>query len=180
MTYLADLDDTTPVNTDKLKGIVAEIQGIKSAFLDTFPNVARAVIPTDTMINYCAGVTSAIQTQINVIQNDIDALVNLANIYVIGGAWTGTSSSMQAPTGWTQSSHGSGSWIFKFPSEITAGRTLDNYFSVQLMSGDASNPEHEPYLQSRDRYGFTIATVKMGEVTGVTLQKWYGIVRVNP
>jgi len=64
-TYIDGLVATNPTATDDVSQGDNHIQLLKSTIKATFPNVAGAVTPTHTELNYVDGVTSAIQTQIN-------------------------------------------------------------------------------------------------------------------
>ena len=64
-TYISDLVATNPTATDPKSQGDDHLRLVKSAIKATFPNVAGAVTPTHTEINYLAGVTSAIQTQLD-------------------------------------------------------------------------------------------------------------------
>lgn len=64
-TYINDLNTSNPTGTDAKAQGDDHIRLIKSAVKATFPNVTGAVTPTQTELNYVAGVTSAIQTQLN-------------------------------------------------------------------------------------------------------------------
>lgn len=64
-TYISDLNSSNPAATDPLDKADDHIRLIKGAVKSTFPNVAGAVLPTHTELNFVDGVTSAIQTQLN-------------------------------------------------------------------------------------------------------------------
>lgn len=65
-TYISDLVATNPVGATDPKGQGDDhLRLIKSTVKNTFPNVAGAVTPSHTELNHVAGVTSAIQTQLN-------------------------------------------------------------------------------------------------------------------
>lgn len=90
--YIGDWSTTASANkpTDnpgKRSDGAAEIRQLKKIIFDTFPEADGAINVSDTEFNYLAGVTSAIQTQINQ-----------------GGFTTGTAMVFYqntAPTGWT-------------------------------------------------------------------------------
>lgn len=64
-TYISDLVSTNPLSSDPKSQGDDHIRLLKSTVKATFPNVAGAVTPTHTELNYVDGVTSAIQTQID-------------------------------------------------------------------------------------------------------------------
>jgi hypothetical protein len=64
-TYISDLVTTNPVTGDGVNQGDDHIRLLKSTVKATFPNVAGAVTPTHTELNYVDGVTSAIQTQLD-------------------------------------------------------------------------------------------------------------------
>lgn len=64
--YIDSLNASNPLGTgDKKSQGDDHLRLIKSTIKNTFPNISGAVTPTHTELNYVAGVTSAIQTQIN-------------------------------------------------------------------------------------------------------------------
>ncbi len=64
-TYISDLVSTNPTGSDGKAAGDDHIRLVKSTVKATFPNVAGAVTPTHTELNYVDGVTSAIQTQLD-------------------------------------------------------------------------------------------------------------------
>src|SRR5574343_28330 len=64
-TYISDLVDTNPTSGDPKSQGDDHLRGIKHAVKTTFPNVAGAVTPTHTELNYVDGVTSNIQAQLD-------------------------------------------------------------------------------------------------------------------
>ncbi|MDV7394023.1 hypothetical protein RZS08_21770, partial [Arthrospira platensis SPKY1] len=61
-TFISDLVATNPTSTDPKAQGDDHLRLIKSTVKATFPNVAGAVTPTHTELNFVDGVTSAIQT----------------------------------------------------------------------------------------------------------------------
>lgn len=64
-TYISDLVSTNPVAADPKSAGDDHIRLLKSTIKATFPNVSNAVTATHTELNYVDGVTSAIQTQLD-------------------------------------------------------------------------------------------------------------------
>lgn len=64
-TYISDLVATNPTSSDPKSQGDDHLRLIKSTVKTTFPNVTGAVTPTQTELNYVDGVTSSIQTQID-------------------------------------------------------------------------------------------------------------------
>lgn len=64
-TYISDLVTTNPAGTDTLDKADDHLRLIKSTVKATFPNIAGAVTPTHTELNFVDGVTSAIQAQLD-------------------------------------------------------------------------------------------------------------------
>ncbi len=64
-TYISDLVTTNPVAADPKSAGDDHIRLLKSTIKATFPNVSNAVTATHTELNYVDGVTSAIQTQLD-------------------------------------------------------------------------------------------------------------------
>jgi hypothetical protein len=77
-TYISDLVATNPLATDPKSQGDDHIRLLKATVKATFPNVAGAVTPTHTELNYVDGVTSSIQTQLD------------SKGAIAGQAWTGT------------------------------------------------------------------------------------------
>ena len=66
VTYISDLVITNPVGASDPKNEGDDhIRNIKKSLKNTFPNITGAVTPTQAELNYVAGVTSALQTQLN-------------------------------------------------------------------------------------------------------------------
>src|SRR3990167_855750 len=64
-TYISDLVAANPADSDQKSEGAAQIRLLKATIKATLPNVAGAVTPTHTELNFVDGVTSAIQTQID-------------------------------------------------------------------------------------------------------------------
>jgi hypothetical protein len=64
-TYINGLVATNPAGTDARSQGDDHIRMVKSSIKLTFPNITGAVTPTHTELNYVDGVTSAIQTQVD-------------------------------------------------------------------------------------------------------------------
>lgn len=64
-TYINGLDSANPTATDPKNQGDDHLRLLKSTIKATFPNVTGAITPTHTELNFVAGVTSPIQTQIN-------------------------------------------------------------------------------------------------------------------
>jgi beta-mannanase len=64
-TYISDLNSSNPSSSDPKSQGDDHIRLLKSTIKTTFPNVSGAVTPTHTELNRVAGVTSAIQTQLD-------------------------------------------------------------------------------------------------------------------
>lgn len=83
-TYISSLDASNPAGTDPKSQGDDHLRLIKSAIKATFPNVSGAVTPSHTELNYVAGVTSDIQTQ-------------LAGTVTLTGAQTLTNKTLTSP-----------------------------------------------------------------------------------
>lgn len=64
-TYISDLNSSNPDAADVIGQGDDHLRLIKGAIKTTFPNITGAVTPTHTELNYVDGVTSAIQTQMD-------------------------------------------------------------------------------------------------------------------
>lgn len=92
-TYISDLVSTNPVGSDAKSAGDDHIRLIKAAVKATFPNVAGAVTPTHTELNYVDGVTSAIQTQLDAKQSvdaDLTAISALSGTGILARTGAGT------------------------------------------------------------------------------------------
>lgn len=78
-THISDLVATNPTSGDPVSQADDHMRLIKSAVKATFPNVAGAVTPTHTELNYVDGVTSAIQSQIDTKPRKGPAVCAVAN-----------------------------------------------------------------------------------------------------
>ncbi|MFM9928207.1 hypothetical protein VLK31_34930 [Variovorax sp. H27-G14] len=79
-TYISDLVATNPTGADGKNVGDDHLRLIKLLLRNTFPNITGAVTPTHLQFNYVAGVTSAIQAQID------------GKGAIAGQAWTGAHS----------------------------------------------------------------------------------------
>lgn len=86
-TYINGLDAANPTATDPKSQGDDHLRLIKGAVKATFPNVAGAVSASHTELSYVAGVTSAIQTQLNA-KGDV----------TLTGVQTLTNKSLTSPT----------------------------------------------------------------------------------
>lgn len=83
-TYISDLNSSNPALGDSVSQGDDHIRLLKSAIKATFPNIAGAVTPTHTELNYVDGVTSNIQTQLNAL-----VAADLTKLPLAGGTLTG-------------------------------------------------------------------------------------------
>lgn len=83
-TYISDLVSTNPAFGDVVSQGDDHIRLIKATVKATFPNLAGAVTPTHTELNYVDGVTSAIQPQL-----DAHTAADLTKLPLAGGTMTG-------------------------------------------------------------------------------------------
>lgn len=95
-TYIDDLVVTNPLSSDARSEGDDHIRLIKSVLKNTFPNVAGAVNATHTELGYVAGVTSAIQTQLDALLAAVALRPQMA-ITTVTVFYQAT-----APVGWTQ------------------------------------------------------------------------------
>ncbi len=84
-TYISDLVSTNPTGSDGKATGDDHIRLVKSTVKATFPNVAGAVTPTHTELNFVDGVTSAIQTQLNA-KTDLGIAVGAVGSYAMAKA----------------------------------------------------------------------------------------------
>lgn len=167
-TYFDDLDDTTPINSDKLSTFVSHARNIKRAFRDTLPNVDGPVLATDAELNHADGVTSAIQTQLQIIALDVVALQLNTRVLLLRIVHTGFDNySISLPNGWAHTFVPSGSgfvgaWNIHPPADLVIQQTGDNWMRVILSSTAAgSNTDVEPTVLDVRRSHFSVTLKKI-------------------
>lgn len=90
-TYISDLVNTNPTSSDPKSQGDDHLRLLKSTVKATFPNVSGAVTPTHTELNYVDGVTSAIQTQMDLkAPLDSPALTGVPTVPTADVGTTGT------------------------------------------------------------------------------------------
>lgn len=90
-TYINDLVSTNPTSSDPKSQGDDHLRLLKSTVKATFPNVSGAVTPTHTELNYVDGVTSAIQTQMDLkAPLDSPALTGIPTVPTADVGTTGT------------------------------------------------------------------------------------------
>ena len=80
------LNRNNPVGNDGKSFGDDHFRGFKNVILNTFANITGAITATHTELNYVAGVTSAIQTQIDAINTSLTTLTDSVN--GVGLSWT--------------------------------------------------------------------------------------------
>jgi hypothetical protein len=64
--YINALNPNWPIGgSDDIAEGDTHLRGIKNTLINTFPNIAGAVLPTHSEINYLSGVTANVQAQLN-------------------------------------------------------------------------------------------------------------------
>lgn len=99
MPYINSLDRATPSGGTMGDQIDDELRDFKDKVLSTFPNIDGAITATDTELNYLVGATSALQTQITNLSNQISDLEN--KTYVEHGYVDSAGTGVSLPSGWT-------------------------------------------------------------------------------
>lgn len=102
-TYISGLVAANPLSTDPKSQGDDHLRLIKSVLLNTLPNITGAVTATHTELNYVAGVTSGIQTQLNTITAQLAAgtSASLNSITAATGSSTIDNGSNQVNWNWT-------------------------------------------------------------------------------
>ena len=124
-TYISDLNASNPAATDPKSQGDDHIRLIKATVKATFPNVAGAVTPTHTELNYVDGVTSAIQTQID------------SKGAIAGQAWTGNHT---FPT----QSPGDNSTLAATTAYVDAADALKADLDSPALTGTPTSPTASP------------------------------------
>lgn len=87
--FISQLDPANPDPTDLVSQGDDHIRMVKEVLQNNFPNLsAAAITPTTDEFNYLDGVTSSIQTQLDTLSAEIDA-VDDAKLNLTGGTMTG-------------------------------------------------------------------------------------------
>lgn len=87
--FISQLDPANPDPTDLVSQGDDHIRMVKEVLQNNFPNLsAAAITPTTNEFNYLDGVTSSIQTQLDTLSAEIDA-VDDAKLNLTGGTMTG-------------------------------------------------------------------------------------------
>ena len=142
-THISDLNASYPAATDgKVEGD-DHIRLLKSTVKATFPNVAGAVTPTHTELNYVDGVTSAIQTQLDTATNFLQAgtgatsrtvraklrdVVSVKDFGAVGDGTTDDTTAVQAAVTYANSAGAILKW--PFGTYLTTA-SITNFHSVR-------------------------------------------------
>lgn len=105
--YIGSFDTTKPTASDPKAEGDDNLRHIKATVKASFPNVTGAVTPTHTELNYLAGVTSGVQTQLNTLTGTFASYAPLASPALTGTptvptATNGTSTTQAASTAFVQ------------------------------------------------------------------------------
>jgi hypothetical protein len=117
-TYISDLVATNPLGSDLKSQGDDHIRLLKSTIKATFPNIAGAVTPTHTELNFVDGVTSAIQTQID------------GKISTVSKRSVFKNSAQSLASGW---------------NKISVSTTLFNIGSIDFPAGNKLQPTESGY-----------------------------------
>ena len=174
-TYISDLVITNPVIGDDVGQGDDHLRLVKATVKTTFPNVTGAVTPTHTQLNFVAGVTSALQTQLDAkaaityvdagtsnIQTQLNAKAALAS-----PALTGTPTVPTATAGTNTTQIASTAFV---RTEVAAGASPGAWTSLsnQAISGASSVVFTQFNSTLFDNYRIVI-TGMYGSVEGGTL-----------
>lgn len=96
--YINSLNDGYPTGQTLGSLLDDDLQDLKDAILNTFPNLDGAVTATDTELNYLSGVSSAIQTQLTNLSSQISTLENRVVLY--NGESDNNGTAVSLPSGW--------------------------------------------------------------------------------
>lgn len=128
-TYISDLNTANPVHaSDNVSEGDDHIRLIKSTLKNSFPFIDGAVSATDTELNYCSGVTSAIQTQITSLGNQrlrLPATITTFNTNQsasVNNSYFQTGGSSLTVTLPTTTTFGDSVWVYANASGTTIGR----------------------------------------------------------
>lgn len=148
-TYISDLNASYPASGDPKSEGDNHLRLLKSTVKATFPNVAGAVTPTHTQLNYVTGVTSAIQTQ-------LDAKAPLASPTFTGTpavptATAGTNTTQVASTAFVQAATTALSATIA-ASESAAATSASNASTYASNALTSANNAAASYDAFDDRY----------------------------
>ncbi len=161
--YIDSLVDTTPVNTDKLRTAIKEIQDIKKAVRNTFSNLGNtqpSSIPP-TRFNYLDGVTHSILVQEIVLRASFEASEGRSTYQKVHGVVSGSSITFTGSSGLTYASSASHVSI----SNVVA----PSGFSVCLANDTANITSH---LVAKDSQSFDLQFLNALGETELPNQFW--------
>jgi hypothetical protein len=162
--YFDDLDDSAPINSDKLYTFASHLQRIKRAFKDTLPNVDGQILATDTELNHASGLTSSVLTQMQTIANAVSALQLGRKILLFHLDYNGLNNyNLYLPNGWdhafsTGDTGYMGTWSIYPPLSLVAQQTGDDWFSVKLsITPSAGDFDVQPKLLRKNNELFDVS-----------------------
>ena len=168
-TYINGLVATNPTGTDPKSQGDDHIRLVKSAIKNTFSGIAGEVTATHTELNYCDGVTSNIQTQIN---NAVTGAYPVGSIYMNASNGTNPSSLLGFGT-WV--AFGEGRMVLGESSSYSAGSTGGSKDAIVVShthtgttssnGGHSHNYAGGEYSGSYD-YGTNMSVNNLGTATG--------------
>ncbi len=145
-TYISDLVATNPTSGDPKSQGDDHFRLLKSTIQATFPSITGAVTPTHTELNYVAGATSSIQTQLT--------------------RATLTSGSVQATTSGTSIDFTSiPSWVKRITVNL-AGVSTSGTSNPLIQIGDSGGIETSSYVGAATATQNAVATVATSFTTG--------------
>jgi len=112
--FVSQLNSSNPTNSDQVSAGDDHIRLIKAALIATFPNLSAAVTVTPAEINFLAGVTSSVQTQLN--SKALTAHVHSESDIQDGGVFPRLSANEQI----------AGIWTFQAQPIFSAGAQLQS------------------------------------------------------
>ena len=189
VTYISDLNATYPAAGDSQVEGDDHIRNLKTGIKATFPNIAGAVTPTHTELNYVDGVTSAIQTQLDTLSAASLRLITASSASASAAIdfTSGISSTYDEyelhiinaiPSGasaipWIRTSTDGGSTFASTSGDYVwiTGRTNATSFTVTNDGGTGTAIVlHNQAISTAANYGYS-AVVRFYQPASTTLQK---------
>ena len=135
MTYIDDLDELAPINTAKLKTIIAELQTIKTALKNTFAGLDNRVNATPADFNRAVGLTSSLPIQLIAVDIAVALLEARGTYHVI--QYTVHEASVVAENFGFQFT--GTQWIVTLPLAQSQGQTDSSWYSIHIAVGGNFN-----------------------------------------
>ena len=139
-TYISGLVTSNPLPSDPKSQGDDHLRLLKSTLRNTFPNISGAVSATHTELNYVAGVTSGIQSQLNAITTQLAAGISIDKVSAATASSTIGNGANQINWNWTLTGATGGGFNVSETSASTGGAGYQDLVRIGTLSGSTANP----------------------------------------